>query len=101
MTDRTKRAKLYRQAARRMEQETALSCFPCWNIAEVEGVGYENWPESTHVKLFLSAFSDRKTVDGMSDHYIKTMYLICGGIDRDFSITALCFMAAMVEAGDA
>ena len=95
---RTRRADLFRAAARRMEDRERNSDYPCWNIAILDGLSPEHWRDSRHVREFLSAFSGAADVTEQSNDYLDNIEI---DYERDACILSLCFMAAMVERGDA
>lgn len=102
-TPKSVRADIYRQAARLMESAAQYTAYPCWCIARVEGhsdVG--EWRDAPSVLPFLSTFSAKAGINSMSDDFMNRMYdELDGHLSRSGCIVALCFMAAMVEAGDA
>lgn len=92
MASSTETAKVYREAARLIEAGSA-NCGCCFAISLAGGRGY--LPEGEHAKMMLKTFPEG--MRGGWGHYRAH------GGDQDQSprILALCFMAAMVEAGDA
>lgn len=83
-------AEIFLQAAKLIEDQKA-SCGCCLAISEAGGEGY--LPEGEHGKKMFRVYPE-----GMNGGWGR--YPIHGG-ERGPRILALCFMAAMVEAGDA
>ena len=98
-TDRAKRAAVYREAAYRVE--FGFHSFSCWAIEDVLVVplhGEETKEKDKHplVRSYEKTF--RPEACGWTHNW--GVYWN-GDERRDCRILALCFMAAMVEAGDA
>ena len=95
MTTRKQRAeaaRVYMEAARLMEEEGRSSLGCCWAIDAIGG-GEGYLPNGKHGKQMLSVYPEGMR-GGWGD------YPLNGG-GSGARIIALCFMAAMVEAGDA
>ena len=101
-TDYCTRAEVYRKAALLMERAGPLTDYPCWCISRIEKTDLHDWRVSPSVRPFLAAFSDETYISLRSGEYLDLMHdSVSLKQERDFDILALCFMAAMVEAGDA
>lgn len=91
-TDRRADAETFRAAASLIERDIA-HCGCCFAIEQAGGKGY--LPEGRHAQMMLKTFPE-----GMQGGWGG--YRANGGDpDQSPRILALCFMAAMVEAGDA
>lgn len=96
--DRTAKAEIYRKAAKLLEDCATHSGelhtkvkFSCCAVAEAEGIFF--------LWNYAKAHSD--LVDQYRDIFDKDFGPDWQDGPRDHRITALCMMAAMVEAGDA
>lgn len=93
-TDRPKRAAIYREAAIRVEKCDQQTCLL---LEEMTG----KWPQD-YARLFSPVdFSDWVTNPCYRYGLAIREHRIGGEQLHDFRVTSLCFMAAMVEAGDA
>jgi hypothetical protein len=107
-TTKVKKAAIYRQAARLLEQKACHSPdrynrngtvrvkFTCCAIAEAEGI-FPKWNYGEKESKLVEHYTDTFGLEGGGNWF---------GSDwddrvQDHRILALCFMAAMVEAGDA
>ncbi len=97
-----KKPNVYARAARLMELDEEL--YPCWAICLVEGKNHSEWPTNDSCKRFVAAFSNRYTYKEKSSHFLREMEWTIEWPSkppfRDNSIVALCFVAAMEDAGD-
>ena len=99
-------AQVFRDAARSMEKKQrfgeiggGVPPYPCWYVADAAGRKYFEWQDTDEVHRFLGAFSDCDSVRGMSNAFLNSLF--DGSIqERDYSILALCFAAAMADEGD-
>ena len=91
---------IYARAARRMERDPAGVRYPCWAILEAGGTPTRSYQVDHDCLRFMSAFIGG-TGEEMSYHFIDQMNGDDDGTDFiDHSILALCFVAAMLDAGD-
>ena len=93
VAQRKKDAAVYRKAARRIERGENLTA--CFAIEAVTNIAYTQEPLCDRMRSIFAPDSEKLywlggIVDGNHDHG-----------DKQGRILALCFMAAMVEAGDA
>jgi hypothetical protein len=96
----TDRAKVYRNAARFLERGThryVVAGYSCLAIAKaVKGKAYTGHPSRDGFR-----YADLSEVKGYIDAYGAENVEVWNFDGRDHRVIALCFMAAMVEAGDA
>lgn len=90
-------------AARNMERQKKVECgdtvvsdYPCFYVVRATGKRIGEWNRAYEVEVFLNAFSNRIAVYDMSNDFINQT----DNLDRNVCITALCFAAAMLDAGD-
>lgn len=93
MTDTTKRAEIYRKAAQRLERDEG-SPYATDQIGAVCGHFVNGYAENHDrtIGRFAALQASYKDALGVESNFM---------FDKDQSILALCFVAAMVEAGDA
>jgi hypothetical protein len=93
-TETAKRAAIYREAARLIENDKMD--YSCCAIAEAQGI-FDEWNRSKAESALVDGYAD------VMGSFKEAGGFCCGWTDdgRDERVVALCFMAAMVEAGDA
>lgn len=82
-TDRARDASVYRKAARIIERHSGLSCV---KICQARRLEYSQ--DDPYVKRYFDLYELEKNHIHLTD-------------GKDHRVVLLCFMAAMVEAGDA
>jgi hypothetical protein len=92
--DSAKRAEIYRKAARGMECRFLGLGWSCWAICKVAGL--EPYDAADTPPLIVRQYERI-----FSPYAPKHEHWWGHGWNHDDKILALCFMAAMVEAGDA
>lgn len=99
---------ILRAAARDMENEVQLpghngkgeaQPFPCFHVAQIADGRWSGWERSEACHAFLRVFSEGKRPVILSGSFINE--LMTPDDNRDGVILALCFAAAVIEAGDA
>ena len=83
-----KKPNIYARAARRLERDPDAAQYPCWAIMQERGADEGMCFVDRTCLRFMAAFSNREGGIAMSEHFLK------------HSILALCFVAAMLDAGD-
>ena len=89
---------IYARAARRMERDESC-CYPCGAIMK-ENNSSESFYEHEDCLRFMSVFTRKTDGEIMSRRFIKALYITDDNNFIDHSIIALCFAAAMLDAGD-
>ena len=97
-----KKPNLYARAARRLERDPDAAQYPCWSIMQERGADEGMCFVDRTCLRFMAAFSNREGGIAMSEHFLEAMGFGSYGSRKfiEHSILALCFVAAMLDAGD-
>lgn len=102
-------AQVLRNAARIMEQGEHVTpennriavAYPCWCIADANGVNLSQWDYQPETAEFLAVFSGEDTVHQRSHEYLEEMRDNDNDFEREreWDALALCLAAAVIESG--